>query len=150
MVAMLKLLHRILTSMGSEKDLAVITEGYTEEVAREETVSMDIGLKKLLWKEERTDELQAIPADFYTRLSSYIKIMKENKDEKMADRMECLAVDLLRRRLQKILGIVSTNPRASKELMDKMSFEEKVLYNTLCKTVAAWENYMSRYVGGGD
>lgn len=152
MVTMLRLLHRILAVIGNEGETIATNEEYTEdaEMLKVESAPIEVMLKKLLWKEERSDELQAIPVDFYARLSNKIRLMRKSEDEKVATHLECLSIDLLRRRIQKIMEIVSMNPRVSKEVISRMSFEERVLYNALCRTVATWENYMSRYVGGGD
>lgn len=110
-------------------------------------------LKKILWIERKSENIQKIPEDFYIKILASIKLIKafSNSEDlkREADYLATLALDLLRKRLQKIIKIAETNPSLDNEILEKLSFEERIIYRKICEIVGGWEKTFIKYLDGG-
>ena len=131
----------------------LIKEGYAS--IDESSIPTITDLNKISWMEARTDELQEIPPNFYYLVRILInklkeKAIKENdfSAERRLQLVKSLVFDVVKCRLQKILKLVLANPNPSREITNKMSIEEEVLYITLCRIINSWLDYMKNSMEG--
>ncbi|RLE52233.1 MAG: hypothetical protein DRJ33_04270 [Candidatus Methanomethylicota archaeon] len=103
-----------------------------------------VELSKSAWREERSDTLLPVDPDFYSRLRSYLKELKLKVEKSPSQQAlneqrqaEIKANDLVNCRLQKIVKMaLDKNP--PKNLVDNMTTEEKVFFNSLRELIEKW------------
>lgn len=110
-------------------------------------------LSKIRWKEEKSEELQRIDSYFYFKLRLLLQSLRREaaRDEEKIEelrRIKAAYMDILRRRLHKISKLAIAHPEPSREHMQLMTPEEKVLYVTLCDRIMAWVSAMQDLVEG--
>lgn len=99
---------------------------------------------KVRWREQRLTELQELPQDFYIKASLYISHLNKlslRGDEKAAlelRRTKAALVDIIRLRMKKIANYAVTYPQVNRDLLKKMTIEEKQLYTSLCSYLDKW------------
>ncbi len=104
-------------------------------------------LNKIRWKEERARELQRLERGFYVKvelLLARLKASAEDDGEKaqLLRRSKAAIVDIIRARMKKIVELAVTNPRPEREIMRRMSVEERMLYVALCSILNDWYTFM--------
>mgnify|MGYP000097141196 CR=1 FL=1 len=104
-------------------------------------------LNKIRWKEERARELQRLERGFYVKvelLLAYLKASAEDNREKeqVLRRSKAAIVDIIRARMKKIVELAVANPKPEREIMKKMSVEERMLYVALCSVLNDWYTFM--------
>ena len=131
----------------------LVDEGYAS--YDEESIPNVTEINKIAWMEARTDELQELPPNFYYLASLLVKKLKEkviNEKDLHSERHLLLVrstlLDIIKCRLQKIVKIALANPTPSKEIISKMSFEEEMLYLSLCKLLSSWIEFMRKVIEG--
>ncbi|RLE81385.1 MAG: hypothetical protein DRJ51_03925 [Thermoprotei archaeon] len=122
------------------------------ELGKESLVS-PLDLRKMLLIESKSSTLQKVPEDFYVRIILSVMLLKkryelEGKEEILKDINEIkeTAIDILRKRLQKIVSLAHLNPEPSRELMTNMSFEERIIYRRICDIISSWEKFLINYL----
>lgn len=122
--------------------LALIREGAAE-IDEEQLPSLST-IKKNVWSEEKSEDLQPLEEDFYLKLTVYVRELKRRAsqgDEKAEDllrRIRISVTDLVRLRTLKIAQLALRNPEPNKEKMGHMTKEEQVFYVNLCHYVSSW------------
>jgi len=98
-----------------------------------------VKIKRIYWKEEKSRELVPLSKDFYVSVRVMLNGITSEEVKRSLEFKELMEViiDLIRLRLQKIVGI-SLSSR-SKEHLERMSLEEGVLYLTLSSLINRWE-----------
>lgn len=108
-------------------------------------------LNKIRWIEGRDlHALQDLDEHFYLKARLAILKLGEEADERRLSIAKAAVVDIIKLRLQKILRTVMANPEPDRELMEKMTWEERALYVQLCEVVRSWYESMVEFVERGD
>jgi len=88
--------------------------------------------------------LQRVPRDFYPKLRLLLRKLKEKLDKEFNvqvleeyHRVERYSMEIIRSRLSKILAAVQS-PEELKDVIDRMTPEERVLYMFLRETINYW------------
>ncbi|RLE65554.1 MAG: hypothetical protein DRJ34_05830 [Thermoprotei archaeon] len=112
-------------------------------------------IRKIAWIESRSNELQKLDKNFYINASMLIKKLEneliENYDANLLREIEeikSLLYDLVKCRLNKILSLVISSHIPSRELVEKMTEEEKILYTQLCNHIGDWFSTMKKIIEG--
>lgn len=111
-------------------------------------------LNKIQWKEEKSSELVKIEEGFYLKTRLFFEILKERikegdeKAEIIFRKAKILISDIVRRRISKIVRLAVANPRPSRELMEKMTREEKIFYTKICAEIDLWTNGLVNFTLG--
>ncbi len=98
-------------------------------------------LNKVRWKEERTEELQPLDEGFYVRARLYLASLRDKDDyntEVVFRRAKSTLVDIITIRMKKIVRYALASPQPQRELMSKMSHEERMFYIALCHLIDEW------------
>ncbi len=97
-------------------------------------------------------QLAPLPARFYLKVREYIetlnKAIKENPSPSLFNdraNTEKLLSDIVDRRLNKIVRLVVAGGDDS--VLDRMTPEEKILYQTLLNTIRSWREEIIGYLG---
>lgn len=102
---------------------------------------MSIELTRILSREKLTsiDQLTTIKPDFYIKINKFIQESKESDKEKLTIYLH----DLIDIRLWKILNIARTT-NLTPEFEQKLTIEEKILFNTMYKAINEFKNMVLR------
>jgi len=109
-------------------------------------------LRKVRWIESRDlSQLQALDPCFFLKVGLLLKHLEGKIDDarKVGD-IKATAIDIVRLRLQKILRAVLANPEYNRDLAERLTIEERMLYATLCRTVKSWYDSMVCFLERGD
>ncbi len=111
-----------------------------------------IELSKLLWIEERSEQLQKLDEDFLHRVKLYLKSLEQLARESTsvnpillaqeAQHVKIKVLDLMKRRLVKIVKIALSNPNPRQEVLEKLTIEERMLYVKLCRELGSWLSFL--------
>ncbi len=109
-------------------------------------------INKVRWLESRElGTLQALNGDFYLKARlSIIDMEQRGVDERKINLVKAALVDIIRLRLQKIMKAVSASPEPSRDLLEKLTWEERALYTMLCGFVREWYRFMVEFIEKGD
>lgn len=109
-------------------------------------------LNKVRWIESRDIQaLQKIDAYFYLKARFMLSSLGGGGPEsRKVSLAKSILIDIIKLRLQKILRSVMANPEPDRELMERMTWEERVLYVRLCELVRSWYESMVEFVERGD
>ncbi len=114
-------------------------------------------INKIRWREEKTAELQPLDENFYVKARYTLKklneelIKKQELDPKLLKLhriMRGLLVDIIKRRIYKIVNMALADPHPSRSLMKLMTKEERYFYVRICDILQTWENTLIKYVEG--
>jgi hypothetical protein len=119
---------------------------------REENVLNYNSLSKIHWRETipASRQLPALQANFYCLLRRHVAELKElsRQDQvklRELERSESLVRDIVNCRIRKIVSLAAS-PTPSEELMQGLTYEERILYSILNKTIEEWK---SKLLGQG-
>lgn len=127
-------------------------------IVREEPQITIEDLSKYLFLEIRSlrtpSALQRIPKDFYPKLRLLLKRLREKLDKEFNvqvleeyHKVERYSMEIIQSRLSKILAAIQS-PEELKDVIDKMTPEERVLYTFLRETINYWvERVLGRKCG---
>ena len=117
---------------------------------REEDVLNYNSISKIHWRETipASRQLPALQPNFYCLLRRHLgELHQKSKQDQVKlrelERTESLVRDIVNCRLRKIVSIAAS-PTPSEELIQGLTFEERVLYSTLNKTI---EDFKSKLLG---
>ncbi len=102
---------------------------------------MSIELTRILSREKLTgtDQLVSLKPDLYIKINKFIQDTKESEREKLMIYLH----DLIDIRLWKILNIVRSTTIIP-EVEQKLTIEEKILFNTMYKAINEFKNMVLR------
>jgi hypothetical protein len=143
-------LSRILASkMGQEVEVPYWTArelvqlGYAR--FREEDVLNYNTLSKIHWRETipASRQLPALQANFYCLLRRHVTDLQQlSKQDQVKlrelERTESLVRDIVNCRIRKIVSLAAS-PTPSEELIQVLTYEERILYLILNKTIVDWK-----------
>jgi hypothetical protein len=143
-------LFRVLSyKMGQEVEVPYWTArelvqlGYAR--FREEDVLNYNALSKIHWRETipASRQLPALQANFYCLLRRHVTDLKElSKQDQVKlrelERTESLVRDIVNCRIRKIVSLAAS-PTPSEELIQVLTYEERILYSILNKTIVDWK-----------
>jgi hypothetical protein len=119
---------------------------------REEDVLNYNSISKIHWRETipASRQLPALQGNFYCLLRRHVGELKElSKQDQVKlrelERTETLVRDIVNCRIRKIVSLAAS-PTPSEELMQGLTYEERILYSILNKTIAEWK---SKLLGQG-
>ena len=110
-------------------------------------------LNKIRWIESRdTRALHKLDEYFYFKIALVLNALKEEEktDERTLELYRTVVLDIIKLRLQKILRSITASQEPDKELMSKLSWEERILYVKMCHTVNEWYRSMLEFLERGD
>lgn len=115
-------------------------------------------LNKIRWREERSEELQKLDKDFYLKsrlvLSLLEKRLRENAENyellSRIRQVKVLLMDIVKRRIYKISKLAFASPEPSRDLMERMTREERIFYVKLCDLIKTWQESMSSFIERGE
>lgn len=119
----------------------------------DELMSLTI-LNKIQWMEKKSSEFMKIDEGFYLKAKLFFKILRERikegdeKSEIVFRKAKILISDIVRRRVSKIVRLAVANPQPSRELMEKMTIEEKIFYTKICSEIDKWTNGLVDFILG--
>lgn len=133
------------------------------ELLKEGAVRIDedslIGLQdlgKVMWMESKTQDLTKLEEGFYLKAMLYFKGLRrrvlegDEEAERKYRKAKIVFEDIVRLRLTKISQLAVANPVPSRDLMSRMTREEKVFYARLCSLVGTWERGLKDFVEVGE
>ena len=115
-------------------------------------------INKIRWREEKTAELQQLDENFYVKARYTLKKLNEDliksreldpKLLKLYRMLRGLFVDIIKRRIYKIVNMALADPHPSRSLMKFMTKEERYFYVRICGILQTWEEALIKYVEGG-
>ncbi len=113
---------------------------------REEDVLNYNSISKIHWRETipASRQLPALQANFYCLLRRHLADLHEMSRQDQVklrelERTESLVRDIVNCRIRKIVSIAAS-PTPSDELIQGLSYEERVLYSILNKTIENWKS----------
>ncbi|MGA2971181.1 MAG: hypothetical protein ABSE39_01000 [Candidatus Bathyarchaeia archaeon] len=113
---------------------------------REDDVLNYNSLSKIHWRETipASRQLPALEPNFYCILRRHLaELRQESKQDQVKlrelERSESLVRDIVNCRLRKIVSIAAS-PTPSEELIQGLTYEERILYSTLNKTIEDWKS----------
>jgi len=115
-------------------------------------------INKIRWKEEKTTDLQPLEEGFYVKVKCLLKkineeLMKSEETDvklvKLSRTVKGIVVDIIKRRIYKIVNLALANPYPSRNLMKLMTKEEKYFYVKTCDVLREWEETLIKHVEGG-
>jgi len=119
---------------------------------REEDVLNYNSLSKIHWRETipASRQLPALQANFYCLLRRHLVDLKDlSKQDQVKlrelERTESLVRDIVNCRIRKIVSLAAS-PTVSEELIQGLTYEERMLYSTLNRTIVNWK---SKLLGSG-
>ncbi|RLF06196.1 MAG: hypothetical protein DRK00_02380 [Thermoprotei archaeon] len=109
-------------------------------------------LNKVRWIESRDMQtLQKIDEYFYLKARlTLASLEKREPGGRRVSLAKAALIDIIKLRLQKIVRSVMANPEPDRELMERMTWEERTLYVRLCELVRGWYESMIEFVERGD
>jgi len=110
-------------------------------------------LNKIRWVEGRDPRAPyGIDEFFYFKTALLLAALRQTKeaDERQVEVYESIVLDIIKLRLQKILRSITAGQGPDRELMSKLSWEERILYTKICHLVNEWYRSMLRLLEGGD
>jgi len=123
---------------------------------REEELLDLMKLNKIHWKErvQSSQQVAALPEDFYPRLRRYLDELKSGaikKPEKMRDyeKARRLSRDIINLRLKKIVSLASS-PAQTNQILGNLTREERVVYERLYGIISEWRAEILKIKGGGE
>lgn len=123
---------------------ALEEEGYVRLKNEEEHQLKPIDVVKISWKEERSESLSKLPANFYPKLRGLLTKLNENLKKNPTTtalneqrHVSIKAQDLINCRLQKILRL-SFERTPSKSSIEVLEPEELALFNALRSDIEEW------------
>jgi hypothetical protein len=151
-----KLSRVMATKVGQEVEVPYWTArelvqlGYAR--FREEDVLNYNSLSKIHWRETipASRQLPALQANFYCLLRRHVSDLKElSKQDQVKlrelERTESLVRDIVNCRIRKIVSLAAS-PTPSEELIQGLTYEERILYSILNRTIVDWK---SKLLGSG-
>jgi len=110
-------------------------------------------LQKIHWMESKSKELSNLEDGFYLKTMIFFrhlksKIVRGEDYEYALRKAKVLFEDIVRIRLSKISQLAVADPTPSRELMERMTREEKVFYTRLCSLLGEWERGIKEFVEG--
>lgn len=112
---------------------------------REEDILNYNSLSKIHWRETipASRQLPALQPNFYCLLRRHVSELKEfSKQDQVKlrelERTETLVRDIVNCRIRKIVSLAAS-PTPSEELIQGLTYEERILYLILNKTIAEWK-----------
>lgn len=114
---------------------------------REDDILDATKLFKAQWKEgvQIPGQISELQSDFYPKLRRFLVEQKEQATQTQQaekfqeyDRTRQLARDIVNSRLKKIVAL-SAAPAQSDQILNKLTTEEKILYNQLVKLISQWK-----------
>ncbi|RLE84983.1 MAG: hypothetical protein DRJ41_02100 [Thermoprotei archaeon] len=132
---------------------------------REGIVKLDEGklyslnmLNKIRWREERSERLQKLEKDFYLKSRLTLSVLEEKarqgydsyEPRSSIKQFKITLMDIVKRRVYKIAKIALANPEPSRDLMEIMTREERVLYIKLCDLIKSWQESMKLFIERGE
>jgi len=121
----------------------------------QEKLVTPLQIRKKLLMEKNSKNLQKISTYFYVKVLITIKILRriyeKKKDPNILQEIEEIkenAMDLLRKRMQKILELAQLSSKPIRELMENMSFEERIIYSNICNLLSTWERSFTSKLEG--
>ncbi len=113
---------------------------------REEDVLNYNSLSKIHWRETipASRQLPALQANFYCLLRRHLaELQKMSRQDQVKlrelERSESLVRDIVNCRIRKIVSIAAS-PTPTEELIQGLTYEERVLYSILNKTIESWKS----------
>jgi hypothetical protein len=113
---------------------------------REEDVLNYNSLSKIHWRETipSSRQLPALQANFYCLLRRHMgELQQMSRQDQVKlrelERTESLVRDIVNCRIRKIVSIAAS-PTPSEELIQGLTYEERVLYSILNKTIEDWKS----------
>ncbi len=113
---------------------------------REEDVLNYNSLSKIHWRETipASRQLPALQVNFYCLLRRHLAELQQlSKQDQVKlrelERSESLVRDIVNCRIRKIVSIAAS-PTPSEELIQGLTYEERVLYSILNKTIENWKS----------
>jgi len=106
-------------------------------------------IARIVWKEEKEEELQKLSKDFYAKCSILLRKMEKDINDKnfivyskniMLIKSNLL--DLIKYRTQKIVKLALLSPTPQRDLINKMTIEEELLYLMLCNILSSWNQFI--------
>ncbi|MDH5389850.1 MAG: hypothetical protein OEX10_01685 [Candidatus Bathyarchaeota archaeon] len=123
---------------------------------REEELLDLMKLNKIHWKErvQASQQVAALPEDFYPRLRRYLADLKSGaikKPETMRDyeKARRLSRDIINLRLKKIVSLASS-PAQTNQILGNLTREERVVYERLYGIISEWRAEILKIKGGGE
>ena len=113
-----------------------------------------VELNKLRWKEERTEDLQPISSDFYIKARLYLDALRrrsesDNRSEILLRKSKAVIIDIITSRMKKIVRYALSSLQPSRNLLENMSYEERILYIALCHLLEEWYRLMVNKIERG-
>ncbi len=112
---------------------------------REEDVLNYNSLSKIHWRETipASRQLPALQANFYCMLRRHLaELRRLSKQDQVKlrelERTETLVRDIVNCRIRKIVSLAAS-PTPSEELIQGLTYEERVLYSILNRTIEEWK-----------
>jgi len=112
---------------------------------REEDILTYNSLSKIHWRETipASRQLPALQANFYCVLRRHLAELREmSKADQVKlrelERTESLVRDIVNCRIRKIVSLAAS-PTPSQELMQALTYEERILYTNLNNTISEWK-----------
>lgn len=113
---------------------------------REEDVLNYNSLSKVHWRETipASRQLPALQANFYCLLRRHLAELQQMSRQDQVklrelERSESLVRDIVNCRIRKIVSIAAS-PTPTEELIQGLTYEERVLYSILNKTIENWKS----------
>jgi DNA replication initiation complex subunit (GINS family) len=113
---------------------------------REEDVLNYNSLSKIHWRETipASRQLPSLQSTFYCLLRRHVSELRQlsRQDQvklRELERTESLVRDIVNCRIRKIVSIAAS-PTPSEELIQGLTYEERVLYSILNKTIEEWKS----------
>ncbi|HSV49650.1 MAG TPA: hypothetical protein VLH35_04980 [Candidatus Acidoferrales bacterium] len=114
---------------------------------REDDMLDSTKLSRAQWKETSCipGQISELKSDFYPKLRRFLLEQKDQatqtqQSEKFQeyDRTKHLARDIVNSRLKKIVSLAAA-PAQSEQILNKLTTEEKILYEQLVKLISQWK-----------
>ncbi|RLE82532.1 MAG: hypothetical protein DRJ52_02015 [Thermoprotei archaeon] len=153
----------ITTLLKAVKEVAIIEKSVrqADQIAygREEREEIEeitpAYIAKVLWKEEKEEELQRLNKDFYARCATLIKKMEHEiasrssfSHSKNLVLIKSNLLDLIKYRTQKIIKLAMVSHFPQDDLINRMTWEEELLYIILCKILSSWDQFIVNEIVG--
>ncbi|RLE85805.1 MAG: hypothetical protein DRJ41_00435 [Thermoprotei archaeon] len=115
-------------------------------------------LNKIRWREERSEELQRLEKDFYLKSRLVLSLLENRLKEDVENyellskikQIKVLLMDIVKRRGYKISRLAFASPEPSRDLMERMTREERMFYVKLCDLIKSWQESMSIFIERGE
>lgn len=116
-------------------------EGYVE-IVDDKSIDLKV-ISKVAWGENRTSQLLSLEPTFYVKAKSYLKLLSErakNNPEVLNEKRaaEVKLTDIINCRIQKIVNMALMGTQPPKEVFERLTPEEKMLFNELLNLILRW------------